>query len=147
MSRNAYLGTDKVWYREDAKGTVVLTTPESPLPPGWQRYEAATAAEVERVWKRIDQQERRQAEKMTESLFNNRKGKILEMKSTLDARKIAPDCTNAERDFIREAVKILNRKEDVLNRCSIFGVAAMQEKEAPVAASSTVVKVSDADTN
>jgi hypothetical protein len=73
MSRNAYLGNDSVYYCEDAKGHIFLTTPESPVPAGFQRFHATTVWEVEKIWKRIDQQERKQAEQMTETLYNQRK--------------------------------------------------------------------------
>jgi hypothetical protein len=50
--------------------------------------------------------------------------------------------TQAEADFIRESLKVLDRKEDTLNKFSVYGIAQMQETEKPLPATNTVVKVS-----
>ena len=132
--RNAYLGDDSVYYCENSAGHVFLTTPESPIPEGFQRFHATTVWEVERIWKRIDQQEKRDAERMTETMYLQRKAKLEAMKSHLATRMASSDCSNAEKDFIRESLKVLNRKEDILNSHSVYGVAFMQQKEAPLPA-------------
>ena len=143
MKRNACLGDESVWYCENSGGHVFLTTPESPVPEGFQRFHATTVWEVERVWKRLDQQERRAAEQMTEKIFLQRMAKIQVIKSGLEQRKLAADCSNAERDFIRESIKVLNRKEDTLNKCSVYGVAYMQQKEKPLPPENPVVRVTE----
>lgn len=146
MTRPHYFGTDDVIYCENAEGRVYLTTMESPLPPGFQRSVARTAPDKEKVWARINEQEKRHAESLTETLFNQRLGRIKQMRSAYNQRKLASDCSQAERDFIRAAEEILDRKEDALNKHSAYGVAAMQESEAPLAPSSQKVILTDANT-
>ena len=147
MSRPHYFGTDDVIYCENAEGRVYLTTYESPLPEGFQRSVARSAQEKEAVWARISLQEKVHAEQLTETLYRQRKDRILDMRSKLNQRKLAADCTQAERDFIRAASEILDRKEDAMNKHSAYGVADMQAHEAPVKPSSAKVILSDAPTN
>jgi hypothetical protein len=138
MSRPHYFGTDDVIYCENAAGRVYLTTNESPIPSGYVRNTARTATEKETVWAKISAQEKRHAEQMTETLYNQRMGRIGEIRSKLNQRKLSVDCTQIERDFIRASLEILDRKEEALNKHSAYGVAAMQEKEAPISSAQKV---------
>ncbi len=146
MSRPHYYGTDDVCYCENAAGRVYLTTPESPIPEGFQRSVARTAADKEAVWAKIAAQERRHAEQMTETEYNQRIGRMTELRSVMNQRKGSGDCSQAEKDFIRAAMEVLDRKEHAIQQFSTYGVAAMQQTEAPLPPSSNKVTVSDADT-
>jgi hypothetical protein len=139
MSRPHYFGTDDVIYCENAAGRVYLTTYESPLPPGFQRSVARTAAEKEAVWAKISAQEKIHAEQITKDLYDKRVGRIHEMRDKLNQRKLSADCSQMERDFIRAAQEILDRKEDTLNKHSAYGVAHMQEKEQPISAGKVIL--------
>jgi len=132
MSRNAYLN-DKVYYCEDSGGHIFLTTPESPIPEGFIRLTAETVPDIERVWKRLDQQERRRMERMNEEDFKKREAQINAFRSRLHERMKATDCSPVEKDMIRYSLDFLQRKQDALYKNSVYGVAKMQESEAPLA--------------
>jgi len=132
MSKPHHLGTDNVTYAEDATGYVYLTVPQAPLKPGFMLKVAQSAKAKERVWARLDQQERRAAAEMTETIYARRMGRIAAIRDNLNARKNAADATQAERDFIRASLEALDRKERIMQQSSVYGVAAMQERDAPL---------------
>src|ERR1019366_6643030 len=132
-NRHAYLGSDSVFYAENAQGHVHIATPQSVLAPGYMLKCADTVPAVERFWKRMDAQEREAAERMNEALFKQREARLHDMRANLNSRLLMLDCSNAERDFIKRALVIIDRKENTLQRNSVYGVAFMQEHEAPLA--------------
>ncbi|HEY1209559.1 MAG TPA: hypothetical protein VGE85_09330 [Terracidiphilus sp.] len=132
-ARRAYLGADSVFYAENAAGHVHIASPQSRLAPGYTLKCADTVPDVERFWKRMDAQEREAAEKMNEALFRQRERRLADMRANLNRRLLSLDCSNTERDFIKQCLAILDRKEDILQRNSVYGVAFMQEHEAPLA--------------
>ena len=138
-ARRAYLGADSVFYAENAAGHVHIATPQSVLAPGFVLKCADTVPEVERFWKRMDQQERDRAERMNEALFRQREGRLKDMRANLNSRLLMLDCSVAERDFIKASLAILDRKERILQTFSVYGVAFMQEHEAPLAPSNQKV--------
>jgi hypothetical protein len=130
--RKAYLGADSVFCAENAQGHVHIASPQSRLAPGYRLKCADTVPDVEQFWKRMDAQEREAAEKMNEALFHQRERRLADMRANLNRRLLSLDCSNAERDFIKQCLAILDRKEDILQRNSVYGVAFMQEHEAPL---------------
>lgn len=142
-SRRAYLGSDSVWYAENAAGHVHIASPQSVLAPGYMLKCADTVPDVERFWKRMDAQERAAAERMNEALFRQREGRLRDMRANLNRRRLSLDCSNAERDFIKQCLAILDRKEDILQRNSVYGVAFMQEHEAPLVPTPSTPTVKD----
>jgi len=142
MTRRAYLGKEAVVYCENSEGHVFLTSFESPIPEGFVRKVADTVTDVEKIWKRLDQQEKDNAAKMSYQIFEKRQRGVKHLRDFADQRMKAADCSNAEKDFLREWITILNRKQKVMDEFSVYGVAHMQEVEAPLPAS--VNKVTDA---
>lgn len=133
MRRNAYLGSDAVTYAENSDGYVYLTIPESPLKEGFVRKVADTVPQLERLWKLLDEQEKRRMDQLNEHDWSVRRASIQRMRDSLNARAIAIDVSPFERDFIKASLDVLDRKERHLYANRIYGVAAMQEKEAPLA--------------
>ena len=131
--RRAYLGSDSVYYCENSAGHIFITSPYSPVPEGFVRKVADTAADAERVWKRVDEQTRRDHAQLTEADYARRAERITRFRSSLQSRMTSAECSQFERDAIRYALDFCDRKEQELNRNTVYGVAAMQEREAPVA--------------
>ena len=141
--RRAYLGSDSVTYAENAEGRVYITVPSAPPKEGYAIKRAETVQQVEWLWKKLDEQERNEAKRMNEAIYARRSGNIALMKSHMRQRKMSVDCTQVERDFIAQAEKILDRKQEAMERFSVYGVAAMQESAQPLSASvNQVVKAS-----
>lgn len=141
--RRAYLGDDAVWYAENNAGRVYITISGAPPKEGYAIKCAETVPQVEWLWKKLDQQEREQAQRMNEAIYNRRSSNIALMRSHLRQRAMSVDCSPLERDFISQAQQILDRKQDAMDKFSVYGVAAMQEHEAPLSASvNQVVKAS-----
>jgi len=139
MTRRAYLGEDSVHYAENQEGYVYITTPQSALREGFTHKVAETVPDVEAFWKKMDAQERAAASQMNERLYQLRKDRMDILRRKLNTRAEQADCTAMERDVIRESLKVLDRKEEILMRNSIYGVAEMQMREAPLPAPATKV--------
>ena len=134
MSRRAYLGSESVVYCENSAGHVFLTTVESPIPEGFIRKVAETVWDVEAVWKKLDQQEREEAARMSKAIYDKRQAGVRALRDFANRRMAASDCGTAEKDFLREWIEILNRKQSVMDNFSVYGVAYMQEREKPLPA-------------
>ena len=118
--RNAYLGGDSVTYAENSDGYVYLTIPESPLKDGFVRKVADTVPQVEWLWRKLDEQEKRKMEQMNEHDWAQRAARVTAMRDQLNARAMAIDASPFERDFIKEALAVLDRKEKHLYSNRVF---------------------------
>ena len=134
--RNAYLGKDSVvWYEnktspEYEKGWAIIAghSTESSCPHGFIRRVAELASDCEKVWKRVHEQERKRYEQMSEMEYSRRSGKIAEIRSKMN-NELLQSNNEAEKDFLRAALKMLAEKEHRMQTNSIYGIAAMQAFE------------------
>jgi hypothetical protein len=137
MRRSAYLGRDSVYYCENSAGHVFITTPESHVPEGYVRKCAETVTDVENFWRRMDTQERHNAEQMNFKMYEQRKERMAAARSKINARRSSGDCSALERKMLDDMLGILDRKEEVLQSHSVYGVSAMQERAEPLPPSTT----------
>ena len=137
------ISNDKVYYCENAERHIFLTTPESPIPAGFIRCCADTANKIDGVFARLDAQTKAEHAQLTEDLYNQRMAKIARWRSDLN-HELA-NCTDPNvRTFLRAALNANAHREEKLNRNTVYGVSAMQEREAPLAPSTTkVIHVAD----
>lgn len=124
-------GKERIYWCENLEGHLFLTHPEAPIPPGFSRFETTTPSEMDKIFKRLDHQTKMDHEQLTEALFNERKDRIAKWRSDLNYA-----LTNAktvfERAFIKAALRANEKREEKLNRNSVYGVSAMQTTEAPL---------------
>lgn len=123
-------GVEKLWWAQNAQGHCYLTSPSSPLRAGYQRFSTTTPSEMDRVFAILDRQTKAEHGKLTYELYLRRKDLIDKWRSDIRARMTAADCSNAERDVLRAALKACDAREEKLNRNSVYGVSAMQKEEA-----------------
>lgn len=122
---------ETLWWCENVYGEVYLTSPISPIRQGFQRYSTTTPSEMDRIFRKLDAQTKREHEGLTEALFNRRKERMAQWRSDLNAM-LAQSSSPMERAFIRAALRANERREEKLNRNSVYGVSAMQTASAPV---------------
>lgn len=123
-------GVEKLFYCKNAAGWIYLTSPASPVKPGFVRYSTTVPAEMDKVFARLAQQTRAENENLTYALYVRRKDLIDKWRGDIRARMIASDCSNEERDILRAALAACDRREEKLNRNTVYGVSAMQTTEA-----------------
>ena len=123
-------GLERLVWAQNGQGHVYLTSPASPLRPGYQRFSTTTPSEMDRVFKILDRQTKEENGNLTYALYLRRKHLIDQWRSDIRARMVAADCSNNERDILRAALAACDRREEKLNRNSVHGVSAMQTTEA-----------------
>ncbi len=133
--RSAYMGKDSLCYAENEAGYVYLTTPQSPIGRGFQRKWAETASDMEKIWAKLDLQEKNFHERQTESIYNRNQEWLQENRAKLH-QKLATSDNEFEKDCIREWIEATNNLSHRMQKRSIYGVAAMQESEAAIAPTS-----------
>lgn len=123
-------GFERLFYCENAEGHVFITSPQSPIPPGFQRFETTIPSVMDYVFKKLDAQTRAEHQQMTEADYERRRERIEKWRSDIRSRMASADCTEMERAFLRAALKACDKREDKLNRNTVYGVSAMQTTEA-----------------
>ena len=130
-SRNATLGAETVIYQENAAGHVFLSSRQSPLKEGYMLKYAETAADADKIFARLSQQEAQKAAKMNEREYNRRKEKLIHWRDGLLA-KLSNLPNDFSRDFVKSAIQAAENKLSRLENNSVYGVSAMQLEEAPL---------------
>lgn len=124
-------GNEKLWWAEDATGYCYLTMPESPCKPGFKKFSTTTPSEMDRIFAKLDRQEKARHAQMTEQMFNRSKAFIDENMSNLRAR-LENSNSELEKDVIRAWMQAFNNKMDKLMKNTVYGVSAMQTTPAPI---------------
>lgn len=135
-------GKEVLIWAENSSGYVYLTTYDSPLKPGFQRFSTTTPSEMDRIFAKLDKQEKATYARMTEAMYVARKEWIDQNRSNLRTR-IAQSNNPQERDFLVAWLKAFDNKMDKLMRNTVYGVSAMQKEAAPIPAENNFQTVED----
>ncbi|HEY3620759.1 MAG TPA: hypothetical protein VGK96_28480 [Candidatus Sulfotelmatobacter sp.] len=130
-------GFERLWYCENEDGRVFLTSPQSPVPAGYQRFETTSPSVMDGIFKKLNAQTRAEHGQMLYSDYLRRRDRIEQWRRDIQARMASSDCSNAERELLQVALKACDNREAKLNRNSVYGVSAMQESAAPLPPSTT----------
>lgn len=123
-------GIEKLFYCKNSQGRVFLTSPESPIPPGYQRHSTTIPSEMDKVFAKLNLQTRDEYSRMTENDFNRRKSRIDQWRSDIRTRMGSADCSDVEKAILKAALAACDKREDKLNRNTVYGISAMQTSEA-----------------
>jgi hypothetical protein len=123
-------GKERLWWAENASGHVFFTSPLSLLPIGYIRRSTTNPKEMDRLFNRMHEQEHERNEKMVESLYNRNREKYDVLRSTLRDRLSMAGVSNAEKNIIRAALKLMDERDFKMQQNTVYGVSAMQEHEA-----------------
>jgi hypothetical protein len=117
-----------VVYFERADGYVYVPADSSRVTPdGYERKEATTLKEIDRLTTKLNRQDQQQFDRIFEQdhaqlvEFHNRKRAIL------GQRLLAADCSPVERAFIRSAFAYFKRKEDEALKYTVRGYFHQRE--------------------
>jgi hypothetical protein len=123
-------GKERLWYAENAVGHVFFTSPMSPLPPGYARCSTTNPREMDRLFNRMHAQEREKNERLIEQIYNRGRERYENLRRALTSRLASAGVSDAEKNIIRESLKLMNERDHKIQENNIYGVSAMQEKEA-----------------
>jgi hypothetical protein len=125
-------GKEKLWYAVNAVGHVFLTGPMSMLPPGFIHRSTKDPKEMDRLFNRMHAQERDRNEKFIEKLYNQRRDHYDRIRSSLRGRLMSSGVSDAEKNVIRESMKLMDEKDYKMQQNTVQGISSMQESEAPL---------------
>ena len=124
-------GNEKLTWAENAEGYVYLTSDYSPAKPGFHRFSTTTPSEMDRIFAKLDKQEKARHARMTEQMYNNSRAFIEDNLSNLRTR-MANTSSPEEKEVLRCWIQAFNNKMDKLMKNTVYGVSAMQQAPAPV---------------
>lgn len=135
-------GKEKLWWAQNAQGYVYLTQPESPLRPGFQKFSTTTPSEMDRIYAKLDTQEKAHYAQMTRRMYEQRKDFIETNLSNLRTR-LANSSNEGEKDVIRIWLKAFQNRMDMLLNQTVHGVAEIQKHAAAIPVERPLVTVED----
>lgn len=130
-------GREKLWYAENATGRIYFTSPMSRLQVGYVLKSTTNPREMDRLFNRMHEQEREENEKLVERLYNRGREYYDGLRSNLRARFNTAGVSDAEKNIIRAALKLMDEKDAKMQQNNVYGVSAMQESAEPLPGPST----------
>lgn len=135
-------GREKLWYMENPiTQRIYFTSPMSPVPPGYVRKSTTNPREMDRLFSRMHEQEREHNEKFIEQLYNRGREKYDALRSNLRTRLQSACVSDAEKNIIRAAMKLMDEKDARAQQNNVYGISAMQEHEEPLEGPRTKVVI------
>ena len=133
---------EKLWWAQNQQGYVYLTQPESPLRPGFQKFSTAAPSEMDRIYAKLDKQEKLHYAQMTAQMYEKRKDFIESNLSNLRTR-LANSNSEEEKDVIRAWLQAFNNRMDKLMNQTVHGVAEIQKHAAPIPVERPLITAED----
>ena len=115
-----------------ATGHVVMTSPMTPHRIGYNRHKTNQPKEMDRVYRKIHEQEREKNEKLIEKIWARGRSHYEALRSKLNQRMLSADCKEWEKSFIREALQRMADRDHANQQNTRYGVSAMEESIAPL---------------
>ena len=126
-------GKEVLWYDQNpATGHVVMTSPMTPHRIGYNRHKTNQPKEMDRVYRKIHEQEREKNEKLIEKIWARGRSHYEALRSKLNQRMLSADCKEWEKSFIREALQRMADRDHANQQNTRYGVSAMEESIAPL---------------
>ncbi len=116
-----------VWF-EDRQGYVLIAPDRShPTPNGFERREATTLKEIDKLTARLNRQDTRLFERMWHQDRERMIAEHEKHRTSLNRRLLAHDCSAVERAFIKSAFAYYERKEAEYEHFKVRGYFAQRE--------------------
>ena len=118
---------------------VIMTSPMAPCRLGYVRHKTTDPKEMDRVFRRMHEQERQKNEELIEKLYRRGRAQYEALRERLMTRLVSADTKAWEKAFIREALQRMADRDHEAQKNTRYGVSAMEEKEAPIQGGRTKV--------
>jgi hypothetical protein len=126
-------GKECLWYDENPRTLhVIMTSPMTPRRPGYVRHKTTQPKEMDRVFRKISEQEREKNEELIRKIWERGRPQYEALRERLMQRLVSADTKEWEKAFIREALQRMADRDHENQKNTRFGVSAMEEKEAPI---------------
>ena len=133
-------GKEVLWYDENpATGHVVMTSPMTPSRIGYNRHKTNQPKEMDRVFRKLHEQEREANEKLIEKIWARGREHYEALRGRLMQRLAAAGVKEWEKAFIREALQRMADRDHANQENTRYGVSAMEDAPAPLPPSRTKV--------
>lgn len=133
-------GKEVVWYDQNpATGHVVMTSPMTPHRIGYNRHKTNQPKEMDRVFRKLHEQEREANEKLIEKIWARGREHYEALRGRLMQRLAATGVKEWEKAFIREALQRMADRDHANQQNTRYGVSSMEDAPAPLPAARTKV--------
>lgn len=123
------VANEAVVYFENCKGRIIIAPhPQHPCPFGYERKVADNLAAIAYLSRRMGQQEHNEWGDMLEKEYNRLEPAIKAQRSRLWAYASSAGATQAQKDLIRTAVKMLDNNLAKKYRNTVYGRLEMEAK-------------------
>jgi hypothetical protein len=137
----SYENGKEILYFDENPATlhVVITSPITPHRIGYNRHKTNEPKEMDRVYRRIHEQEREKNAKVIEGIWGRGRAKYEMLRSRLNQRILSADTSEWEKSFIRESLRLMSERDTESQENNQCGVSAMEISEAPIEGGRTTV--------
>lgn len=135
-------GKEVLWFDENpVTKRVILCSPMSPARLGYNRHKTNKPKEMDRIFGRLNEQERESNRKLIEKMFLRGRGFYEKARSALLQRLVLAETKEWEKSFIRESLRLMDERDAAMQKNTVYGVSSMQTTEAPLEGPRTKVSV------
>ena len=105
-------GKEILWYLENPMTRVVqITAPMAPIPDGFNRHKTNQPKEMDRVFRKLHEQERDKNAQVIEKMWSRGRAQYEALRDRLNQRLVSADTKVWEKAFIREFTECQPRSE------------------------------------
>ena len=126
-------GKEVLWYLENPVTRVVqITAPMAPIPHGFVRHKTNVPREMDRVFRKLHEQERDRNAQLVEKLWSRGRAHYEALRGRLNQRLLGSDAKEWEKAFIRESLRLMEERDHDAQKNNVYGVSAMELGDAPL---------------
>jgi len=118
---------------------VVITSPISPFRHGFNRHKTNQPKEMDRVFRRLHEQEREKNAQLIEKLWSRGRAYYDKLRSRLTQRLLSVETGEWEKSFIKESLRLMDERDSAAQQNNRYGLSAMETTETPLAGGRTRV--------
>ena len=133
-------GKEVLFYDENPiTKQVVITSPVTPYRHGFNRHKTNQPKEMDRVFRKMHEQEREKNEVLIEKIWIRGRAYYERLRSNLNQRLLSCETSEWEKSFIRESLRLMDERDHEAQQNTKYGVSALEETEAPIEGGRTKV--------
>ena len=133
-------GKEILWYLENPQTRVVqITAPMAPIPHGFVRHKTNQPKEMDRVFRKLNEQEREKNQAVLDQLWGRGRAYYEALRGRLMERLVSADTKEWEKAIIRESLRLMNERDHESQKNHQYGVSQMELSDAPLEGARTKV--------
>jgi hypothetical protein len=125
--------------RNHTTNHVITTSPMHPQRTGYARYKTTDPKEMDRVFRKLHEQERDKNAQVIEKMWSRGRAQYEALRDRLNQRLVSADTKVWEKAFIRESLRLMSERDNEAQKNHVYGISAMEESPAPLPGARTRV--------